>query len=167
MGPPPINTLAAPVARDGGWGVLSGGWFALADDEAMIVNIDAAGAGYTGFQALTEWFMAPDARTTFTTRNNAQSTPDPDGTFTYVMTLRDPGYANWVGTAGCHEGMFAVRWQVLRPGTDVTRLLRRVEVVKLKDLADVLPERLSTVTAREREHEMAQRIHDYDTRVRE
>jgi hypothetical protein len=31
----------------------------------------------------------------FASRNNGQSTPNPDGTYTYVLSARDPGAANW------------------------------------------------------------------------
>src|SRR5690606_39552372 len=99
---PPYNTMVGPNARkaEGGWGTQSGGRFRLADDEALVVTTRSGGAEYTGFQIADPWTISPTPVYLTTSRNLSQAAANPDGTYTYVVALVDPGVANWIDTAG-------------------------------------------------------------------
>ena len=41
--------------------------------------------------------------------NKAQSVPNEDGTYTYVISPADPGVANWIDSDGLNEGILTLR----------------------------------------------------------
>ena len=41
--------------------------------------------------------------------NKAQSRPNEDGTYTYVIAGQDPGVHNWIDTGGLPEGILTLR----------------------------------------------------------
>jgi hypothetical protein len=165
LGAPPVNTLAGPFPRDGGWGFAAGGQYDLKDDEAIVVTTVTGGARYTGLQALDRWFMAPDSRTSFTSRNISQATPNADGSVTYVISVKDPGVGNWISTAGFHQGFLNFRWQQTPAGVDPKQLVRGYRVVKLADLKSILPPQTRWVTPAERADELRRRAADYQARL--
>jgi len=165
LGRPANNTVAGPLSRDGGWGLLAGGWYDLQDDAVLAVTVLDGGAPYVGFQTTDNWAQTPDARVAFSSRSNAQARRDADGAITFLISAKDPGYANWVGTGGCNLGLFAIRWQVLPNAEAIAQdLVRRVRVLKASQLKDELAAG-QKVSPTEREIELAQRIHDYDLRL--
>jgi hypothetical protein len=162
----PQNALAPPYARNGGWGYLSTIRFHLADDEALIGKIDDGGAEYAALQATDAWTIAPDPEKFVTSYTSQQSRPDAEGTFTYVISPRDPGTANWVDTAGIHQGWIILRWQGLpRTRTSNDGLLREFRLVKLSDLASILPAGARGVTPEQRQHDRQERIDAWRLRI--
>lgn len=138
---PPYNTLVGPRFRkaEGGWGSQAGGRFRLGDDDALVVTTTSGGAAYTGFQISDPWTISPTPIYRTTSRNLAQATANPDGSYSYVVALVDPGVVNWIDTAGLHEGWFMLRWQNLPADADVAALVKSVRLVKLAELPRLLP----------------------------
>lgn len=68
--------------------------------------------------------------------------PNADGSYTYVVGPEDPGVANWLDTAGLHDGYILLRWQQLPTGATGDGLLRDFKVVSLdrKTLVGLPPE---------------------------
>jgi hypothetical protein len=129
------NTIAKPVPREGGWGFLAGLRFQLKPDEAILVTTNPQSAGYAGFQIVDPWMIASDAKRYQTSLNLSQAKPNADGTYTYIIAARDPGVANWLDTAGLHDGYGILRFQVLPNGFDGKSLLRDFKVIKLDEAA--------------------------------
>lgn len=155
---PPFNTLVGPWARHGNWwGVIAGGRYRIAEDEALLATIGTGEALYTGVQICNRWFMAPDATRHFGSRSLAQAQPNADGSYTYVISPSDPGAFNWASTAGSHEGYMSFRWQQMPESTDLSQLIKRLEIVKLRDLRAALPPATSWVTPSERAADLAER----------
>ena len=157
------NTHSQPSPRPGGWGFVAGLNFQLGPDEGLLVTTSPGQANYTGFQVNNPWMIAPDARTRQVCLNNTQSTPNPDGTVTYLLAKSDPGIANWLDTAGMRDGLAILRWQQVPPTMTAEGLIRDFRVIKLADLAG-LPE-LPRVTPQERRQRISARTPDYNTRV--
>jgi hypothetical protein len=162
---PPFNQVIGPLGRDGGWGYQAGGRFKLADDEVLVITTHDGGAAYTGFQVSDPWTISPYPFYATTSRNSSQVTPNPDGSHTYVVSLIDPGVANWIDTAGLHEGWFMLRWQNLR-SAEPQALLQSVQVVPLPELEKSLPAGTPRVTLQQRSAEILQRAKDYESRYR-
>jgi hypothetical protein len=163
---PPFNQVVGPVGRDGGWGYQAGGRFKLGIDDAFVVTTTSGGAAYTGFQVSDPWTISPTPLYLTTSRNLSQLTPNPDGSFTYVVSLTDPGVANWIDTAGLHEGWFMLRWQNLKSGIDGKTLLREAKLVKLADLEAALPPGTPRATLQQRSAEIRQRVKEHESRYR-
>jgi hypothetical protein len=157
------NAYAAPALRAGGWGAVSGLRFTLADGEALVVTTTHGGAPYTGFQLVDPWMIAPDARRHQCCLNLSQSRANADGSFTYVISPTDPGVANWLDTAGLHDGFGIARWQALPPGASAEGLLREFRVASLADVAKL---DLPRITPEDREKQVTERAWSYASRTR-
>jgi hypothetical protein len=139
----PVNTMTPPRSTPGGLVTQfsSAGHFDLADDQAMIVTVPAAGpqvAPYQGIQLGSMWYVSLDYVNHQTSLTADQARIDPDGRMRFVISERDPGLANWLERTGHRRGYVQIRWQRLaRPLTADDG--PRVEVVPAGDLARRLP----------------------------
>ena len=164
---PSPNQVIGPFGRprEGGWGTQAVGRFQLADSQALVITTLSGGSDYTGFQISDPWMISPTPLHRTTSRNIAQCTANPDGTYTYVIALVDPGVANWIDTAGLHEGWFMLRWQNLGPDAVIEELVRDVTLVDLEDLDQVLREGTPRVTLEQRRDEILDRVAAHQSRL--
>lgn len=137
----PVNTLTAPQVTPGGLSsqFSSIGHYDLTEDQALVVTVPKADCAYQGIQIGSAWYISTDYVNHQTSLTAAQSHVDPDGMLRYVICQRDPGVANWLETTGHSRGVMMLRWQRLsRPlGPEDGP---RVEMVKVDELADTVPE---------------------------
>ncbi len=166
---PPHNQIVGPNARirEGNWGTQAGGRFRLAGDEALVIVTTDGGADYTGFQISDPWTISPTPLYLTTSRNLSQSAANPDGSYTYVVSLVDPGVANWIDTAGLHEGWFMLRWQNLPANADIDPLVREVRRVKLSELAGTVPLGTPGADLAGRRAEILKRVAQHEARSAE
>lgn len=163
LGFPEPNRLIGPNGRDGNWGYLAGGRFAVADDEAVLVTLDPAGSYYTGFQITDPWTIAPDPMVRLASLNKSQVTPNADGTVTYVIALTDPGIANWIDTCGLHQGWMLTRWQGVPGDAAIDCLISEVQLVTL----DAIPGDIPRADLGYRREQIAQRATGFALRADE
>jgi len=115
----PVNTMTPPRLTPGGLATQfsSAGHFDLAEDQAMIVTVPAAGrdvAPYQGIQLGSLWYVSLDYINHQTSLTADQARADPDGMLRFVISERDPGVANWLELTGRRRGYVQIRWQQLR-----------------------------------------------------
>jgi hypothetical protein len=136
----PVNTLTAPQVTPGGLSsqFSSIGHYDLTEDEALVVTVPKADCAYQGIQVGSAWYISTDYVHHQTSLTAAQSHVDPDGMIRFVICERDPGIANWLETTGHSRGVMMLRWQRLSRGLTAEDG-PRVEVVKLDELAGVVP----------------------------
>ena len=119
----------------------SAGHFDLAEDQAMIVTVPAAGpatAPYQGIQLGSMWYVSLDYINHQTSLTADQARLDPDGQLRFVISERDPGVANWLELTGHRRGYVQIRWQRLT--RDLTRQDGpRVQVIPFAEIAARLP----------------------------
>lgn len=161
------NQIVAPFPRDGGWGYLAAGRYDLADDQVLLITTERNGADYTGVQITDPWMIAPDARTHPTSVNTAQAKTNVDDSATYAVAARDPGLANWVDTAGLHQGYVLLRWQGFNPNAKPEGLLKGVRVVTSAELASKEFDGLTRSAPGQRQEQLAQRALEYTYRLRD
>ncbi|MBI5737197.1 MAG: hypothetical protein HY997_15130 [Mycolicibacterium neoaurum] len=143
----------------------SAGYFQLADDQALVITIDRAGAGYFVVPVTDDWTITKDYWNEQTSLNNAQAVADDAGntTYTLVVSPTDPGVANWVSTGGLNQGTLSIRFQDIDP--DVTQLPTvSARVVSLSELPSVLPAGTQYVTETQRAAQIASRKAGFDNR---
>lgn len=128
------NKVVGPVARDGNWGFLAAARYHLGPEEALVVTTTRGAAQYTGIQVTDPWMVAADATKHQTSINISQAVPNPDGSFTYVVSPTDPRTANWLDTTGWHDGYLILRWQGYGSAATSAGLLRDVHLVGLSQL---------------------------------
>jgi hypothetical protein len=162
----PANVIETPRRRDGGWGFAVMARFDLKPDEALVVTLDPAGARYLGFQIADPWSVAPDYIRHTSSLNNHQAAPSADGSFTYVLCPRDPGYRNWIDSVGMHAGLITLRWQELTDKTvSPDHAIRSVKVVKLSQLKGAMPSEVQLLSAFQRRIQLADRARSYALRL--
>src|SRR3546814_17752969 len=82
-----------------------------------------------------------------------------------LIALQDPGVANWIDTAGLHEGWFQIRWQTVPPGGDPTP--EPVRLVKLNELMAALPPRVPMAALPSRQAPIPSRVQLFPQRAPE
>jgi hypothetical protein len=155
----PANTLTPAIPTPGGLVGQSSalGHFSLTEEQALVVTIRPFGADYVGFQVGTDWFTSIDYANHTSSMTTDQARPNADGSVTYVVSLKDPGVANWIDPAGHPTGLLQVRWQGLQAGVMPPGYTPTVQLVSFDELSTVLPAETEMVTERQRRAQIAQR----------
>lgn len=157
------NDVVPPAVREGGWGFIGGVNFKLAPGEAALVTIHPGAAKYVALQVTDPWMIGPDNGRRQSCLNLAQSTPDADGRYTYVISSVDPGVANWLDSCGMDEGFGAMRWQGFPGGaSDNSGLFHDFRIVKLSEVAELAG--VARVTPEQRSQRLAERRDSYFSR---
>lgn len=160
------NRFAPARLRPGGRGISTSCHYALARDEAFVITVDALGAISLGCQITDPWGVAYEYDVRTSSLNQVQARPDAAGTFTFVISARDPGFANWLDSGGHSSGISVLRWQGLPAGADPARAIRLERVAKLSDLAAVLPPGQGQLSPAGRVAQRKARARDYAVRLR-
>lgn len=97
--------------------------------------------------------------------NKAQSAPDAEGNYTFVVSLRDPGIHNWVDPTDLHEGIITARWAEFPNGRPDGRVALEARLVKFADLERELPAGTVRVTPEQRAAQLKKRAEGYLRRL--
>jgi hypothetical protein len=144
------------------------GRFKLASpDEALVLDVDLGGAEYFVAPITNVWGTTNDVQSRNGSLNRAQSVANPDGTLTYVLSLRDPGVWNWLDPCDMREGTLTLRWAEFRGGRPGPSLSARSRVVPLAELRSRLPAGTRFLTPDERKAQLAERAASYAWRLQE
>jgi hypothetical protein len=165
----PANTFDFDIDRDTDGALRSQiyklGHFRLRDDEALVLTVRTGGAAYLIVPITNLWGTTNDIVQRTASLNKAQSEPNPDGTFTYVVSVPDPGVHNWVDPCDMHEGILTLRWAEFPSGRPPRDLGVESRLVPLARLREHLPEGARFVTPEERRSQREGRARDYAWRL--
>ncbi len=144
-----------------------GGHFDLAADECFVIHVGDGGAAYFVVPIANVWGTTMDVVHRTSSLNKAQSVPNDDGTYTYVLGPRDPGVHNWLDTCGLREGMLTLRMAEFPEGRPQGEVSARGEVVKLADLKSILPDETKWIDGEQRQRQREERAAGYLRRLPE
>jgi hypothetical protein len=144
--------------------VYVAGRFDLQPGEAFVVDVSDGGAAYFTVPLSNIWGTTLDIFGSTGSLNKAQSRPNEDGTYTYVISAEDPGVANWIDTDGLPEGILTLRMAEFGPTGPAPDLSAKGRVVALDDLG---AEGLAPVSPTERAAALAERQAGYLRRLPE
>ena len=142
------------------------GLFDLSPGEAFVVDVGDGGAEYFTVPLSNIWGTTLDIVDRTGSLNKSQSTPNADGSYTYVIAPTDPGVANWIDSDGLNEGILTLRMAEFGGEGPKEDLGARGRVVNLDDLEREVPT-LRRVSAQERATELAERRTAYLRRLPE
>lgn len=117
----------------------SAGQFPIDPDKAIILTIEKSTAPYQSIQIGDLWFNALDFNRRQTSLTMAQAQPDNNGDYKFVISVEDPGVANWLDPAGATTSFAFLRWQSVPDGIDLTNAQPKVKIVEFDKLHDELP----------------------------
>ncbi|KAB8255665.1 hypothetical protein BDV32DRAFT_161691 [Aspergillus pseudonomiae] len=165
-----VNTLSAP-SQSSSLGTLTSqassfGHFDLSAEEALVATLTPGEADYFVFPVTNPWMVTVDPGTSLVSLNSNQAVANANGTYTFVVSLTDPGVYNWLNATGLHEGTIMARWQGLdTSSSSADSVAIDVQVVALSELPSVLPKETRYVSAEERAVQLNQRTIAYSQRV--
>jgi len=105
------------------------GYWALAPDEALLIEGTPPQCEYWNFQLNNYWMESLDYRYHSIDYNKHTTTYRPDGSFRLVITRQNPGVPNWVDTAGHASGLMGFRW--IKAATHPRPRARLVKVAEI------------------------------------
>lgn len=143
------------------------GEFRLGADEAMLIDVDLGGAEYFIAPITNVWGTTNSIQDKNGSLNLAQSKPNADGSYTFVLSPQDPGIHNWLDPDGMREGILTLRWAEFANGTAGDSLRADSRVVKQGALKELISAGTPTVTPVERKRQLAQRAESYRWRISE
>jgi hypothetical protein len=121
------------------------GYFRLESDEALLIEVKPPAAKYWSLHLGNYWMESLDFANHQSSLNGHQAVLDADGVFRAVVSLRDPGVANWLDPAGHAEGSMIYRWNKA-DGAPIPA----ARVVPFGEVRAALPPPTQTITAEER-----------------
>ena len=142
------------------------GRFDLSPGEAFVVDVSDGGAEYFTVPLSNIWGTTLNIVDRTGSLNKAQSTPNEDGTYTYVICPTDPGVANWIDSDGLSEGILTLRMAEFGAEGPTPDLGARGRVVAFDDLERDVPT-LRRVSESDRASELRNRRAAYLRRLPE
>ena len=143
--------------------------FSLKDDEALVFTVVPFSAEYVGIQTLDPWTRSVEYKNDFGSLSDKQVQKNPDGSITYILSVNDPGYYNWLSTGKLHTGGVLLRLEGFsnpkEPDIVKDKLIRDIKLVRISDLRAELPESAIKVTAKERAMQLEKRKQGFLKRV--
>jgi hypothetical protein len=86
------------------------GYWQLAEDEALVIELNPPACDYWNFQLNNHWMESLDYRYHRIAINHAEASAEHDGSIRLVVAARNPGVANWLDTASHVRGTMCLRY---------------------------------------------------------
>lgn len=154
------NVFLSPALHQGGvylsTQAYAPGRYRITDDEALVVTLTRGNAAYAVVPVSNYWGGINDFLNHIGCLGTGRAAPNPDGSYTFVLSMRDPGVHNWIDPDGQHEGILCIRWVGFDPARGGPGPTLATRLVKLDELAAALPDGCPRVTAAERAEQLAQ-----------
>lgn len=131
--PYPAYKYGGPKGR---W--YSNTYFSIPEGKALVLKTWPTSAEYQGIQLTDCYFASREYANRITSLNTEQSVRAPDGAFYYVVSPKDPGYVNWLDTAGLREGVILLRYDGVN-GDIPKEKWPSSRLVDVDDLSQVIP----------------------------
>lgn len=164
-----VNDLSFTIDRDTDGALRNQlyilGHFHITDEEALVIDVHIGGAQYFIAPITNIWGTTNDIVARTGSLNLRQLSANPDGTYTIVIAMKDPGVHNWLDPCGLHEGILTLRWAEFPKGVGVSAARASSRVVSFEQLHDALPAGTCLVTSSERSVQLAHRTQNYSWRL--
>jgi len=166
----PVNAFDFVIDRDSDGALRNQiyimGHFALPDPgTALVLDVDMGGASYFIAPITNVWGTTNEIVTRNGSLNKRQALPNSDGSYTFVLALRDPLVHNWLDPTDMPEGILTLRWAEFDGGRPGAGLGATSRLVSLDDLPRSLPVGCARVSPAQRREQLAARAGSYAWRL--
>lgn len=127
----------------------------LADDEAMIIDMEVPDCLYWGAHLNDVWWQTTEYGWHQSSLSMGQAVRDADRRVRYVLCGSDTGHVNWLDTVGNRQGAVILRWYDVERRPDV-----KVDVMKKSEVDARLPEGTARVSPEQRRATLVDRAKD-------
>lgn len=167
----PANDLAFTIDRDTDGALRNQlyilGHFRIGDDEALVLDVHTGGAKYFNAPITNIWGTTNDIANRTASMNLSHLAANPDGSYTLVIAMQDPGVHNWLDPCDLHEGILTLRWAEFPNDRRTAETRAASRVVPLAQLRESLPAGTRFVTPAERREQCARRARSYAWRLQD
>lgn len=166
----PANEFEFIIDRDSD-GALRGqiyilGQFKLENEHsALVLHIDMGGADYFIAPITNDWGTSNGIVERNGCLNKHQARANADGSYTFVVSMQDPGVHNWLDPCDMNEGILTLRWAEFASGQPSEGCGVRSELTTLSELQAVIPDQGALVSPDERAEQLQQRAQSYAWRL--
>ncbi len=167
----PANQFSLAYSADKGGAlrkqIYIGGNFKLEEDQALVIDVNDGGAAYFVVPTGNIWGTTLEIVDHTSTLNKAQSVPNADGSYSFVLSQRDPGVHNWIDSCGLGEGILTLRMAEFPGSRPRGDLAAKSRVVPLASLRATLPKETRWLDADARVRQQRARAAAYKSRLPE
>jgi hypothetical protein len=140
----------------------SPGRYRIADDEALVATLTLGNANYAVVPVSNYWGGINGFLNHVGCLGTGRAAPNPDGSYSFVVSMSDPGIHNWIDPDGQHEGILCIRWVGFDPARrNQPHPTLSTRLVKLNDLPGALPAGCPSITAAMRAAQLERHRADY------
>ena len=167
----PTNEFSFKIDRDTD-GALKNqiyvlGHFSLpSEDHCILLQISLVGANYFIAPITNIWGTTNDIVNRTGSLNNTQAKSNVDGTYTFVLSLKDPGIYNWLDPCDMSEGILTLRWSGFVNKVRENEVYAESQILLLSDAKNLILPHLS-VGSDERKKQLSKRSSSYNWRLSE
>lgn len=159
--PQPIvrSTLSMLVTQ-----AYSIGRFAIEPGNVLLLKLRMGSAGYLSAAITNLWGISNNPFARQASLNMEQAAPNPDGSYTLILSLEDPGVQNWLDPEGFSQGLLFLRWAAFDPNRTTSELLLKSQVVPLNKLNEYIPSPQPEISHQQRCEMNAKRMKLFERR---
>ena len=134
----PVNEFSFKIDRDTDGALRNQvyllGHFALpSSDHCIKLDINLDGAKYFIAPITNIWGTTNNIVTKNGSLNNSQAKVNQDGTYTFILSVNDPGVFNWLDPSGLSEGILTLRWSGFPNDIVGENLFAKSKVILISD----------------------------------
>ncbi|MCB1704557.1 MAG: hypothetical protein KDI17_06825 [Halioglobus sp.] len=166
----PVNEFDFVIDRESD-GALRGqiyimGHFALPDTHsAIVLDVDMGGADYFIAPITNIWGTSNEIVHRNGSLNKHQAVANDDGSYTFVVSLQDPGVHNWLDPTDMPEGILTLRWAEFEGGAPGASFGVKSRLTTLAQLQQSLPSGCRKVSPQQRRQQLDERASSYAWRI--
>lgn len=168
----PANDFSFTIDRDSDGALRNQiyimGHFDLPDENtALVLDIDMGGADYFIAPITNVWGTSNEIRSRNGCLNKTQIEANADGSYTFIVCLKDPGVRNWLDPSDMLEGILTLRWAEFTDDRPDESLGVNCRLISTDNIDTELGQVVSKLTSEQRAIALKKRSDSYAWRLAE
>ena len=168
----PVNDFSFTIDRDSDGALrnqiyIMGHFNLPTEDAVLVLDVDMGGADYFIAPITNVWGTSNEIRNRNGCLNKTQIEENADGTYTFFLSLTDPGVRNWLDPSDMAEGILTLRWAEFQNDCPEESLGVRCSLISIEDIRMQSASANSLYTSEQRIAALQKRSDSYAWRLAE